>query len=147
MKIYTDPDIGKFKLNDDGYFTQTVKAGRQRIRLVIDTYIDGSTESEKQFHSSLRVASRVHHELDQLVEKAKDIASTELLAETNETREEEDLKPISSKALRGKLKLLDVVCGAKEIFVNLSCSAFEDEHGLFVVSFGPKGGFRSVVCE
>ena len=147
VSSYQHPSMGRFKLDEFGGYVQIAKYRTAKIRLVLDCGFQGPEHRDEHLRRCERTGSRVYDQLDKLVNEARPVASQQLLDTTNMMRDFEGKRPISSSSLERQLKLLDVCVSPSDFFVCFSCNAYDDEHGLFKVRYGPRGGLKEVCLE
>ncbi|MCG8649060.1 MAG: hypothetical protein MI861_04470 [Pirellulales bacterium] len=146
MKTYRHPEMGRFTQDEFGGYFQLIKSPSGRIRLILDCGFDRA-RVEQHLKACEKIAARFHPKIAAVVDDASMKAATRLLNVTNEIRAYEGKKPISSADLQRRLKLLDVCVAPTNFVVTFSGNAYDDEHSLYRVRYGPRGGLRSVYIE
>ncbi|PQO39114.1 hypothetical protein C5Y96_04430 [Blastopirellula marina] len=146
MKVYEHPTIGKFILGDEGY-TQQQKSKIGKFPLLLDSDFGPKQQWDANREAAAKVATRFYDRIDQLVIDALDQAAKRLLKGCNIVRNIEGKAPLTSDQLKKKLKLIDVCVSPEDFVVTFEGRAFDDEHNLFRIRYGPKGGLREAYIE
>ena len=146
MKQHCHAEMGIFTQDKYGDFFQIVKTSAGRIRLILNFAFD-EQKAEEHLRACERIAVRFHARIADLVEDARSTAAHKLLDATNRVRDIEGKKLITSDFLMRRLKLLDVCVAPTDFIVTFTGSAYDDEHRLYRVRYGPRCGWRDVYIE
>lgn len=141
MKTYDHPTMGKFIL-DEGSYAQQQKSKIGKFSLLLASNYGPKPQWDKNREASAKVAARIYNRLDQLVINALDQAAKRMLKGCNIIRNEEGKSPLTSDQLKKKLKLKEVYVSEDDFVVTFEARAYDNEHNLFQLRYGPRGGFR-----
>ena len=141
MEVYEHPTMGKFVLDESSY-AQQQKSKIGKFPLLLASNYGPKQQWDQNRDASAKVAARLYDRIDQLVVDALEQAAKRLLKGCNIVREEEGKSPLTSDQLKKKLKLQNVYVSPDDLVVTFEGRAYDNEHDLFQIRYGPRGGFR-----
>lgn len=147
MKTYDHSKLGKFIVNDEGSYEQRQKSSIGKYPLLLDSDFGPKPQWDQNREAAAKIAAGFYGKLESLVVDSLELASKRLLKGCNIVRNIEGKSPLTSDQLKKKLKLIDVCVSPDDFVVTFEGRAFDDEHNLFRIRYGPKGGFREAYIE
>ena len=134
--------MGKFSSDNAGSYAQKRKSNIGNYLLLLNSDFGPKQQWDAHREAAAKIAVRFYDRIDQLVIDALDQAAKLLLKGCNIVRNEEGKPPLTSDQLKKKLKLVDVCVSPDEFVVTFVGRAYDNEHDLFRIRYGPRGGLR-----